>query len=153
MTPRECVCVCVLASNRSSTCKRARWHEGRCLGAAYLQFFGLFSLCKERNRMLHPAEEEKGLLFINRVDSAVLHVPCLGQGNSQPCRALRHLSSLGPGVSHSLSDLFGIISALTAHARTPIPMCCVYVYPGMWLVTFVTDKAQYETKKIISHGD
>lgn len=31
--------------------------------------------------MLHPAEGE-GLLFINPVASAVLYLPCLGQGNS-----------------------------------------------------------------------
>lgn len=51
MTPHECVSPLIYMETRTVTCL-----AGRCLGAAYLQFFGLFSLCKERNRMLHPAE-------------------------------------------------------------------------------------------------
>lgn len=65
--------------------------KGGVFKAVYLPFLELFNLCKELNRMLLPALGG-GPAIYKPLASAALSLPCVGQENSEPCRALCHLS-------------------------------------------------------------
>lgn len=81
-----CQTACVMRK-----CTRGGVPKGGVFKAVYLPFLGLFNLCMELNRMLLPALGG-GPAIYKPLASAALSLPRVGQENSEPYRALCHLS-------------------------------------------------------------